>query len=201
MGTLFLQMDNTQRGASNRVALIYFALTFSNLAAVCTCLPLSPSLPHFLSTCYNPATVPKIINDRGVYYKERAAATYRSLVYTLGLLLVEIPFTLIALTLFTYVDILLRLKVLVLISFFPLPSIPCYFISGLQYEADKFFIFYGYYILVNLVSLSLGQVIAVVAPNLILANALISILFSCFSMFAGFLIVSGQIPPYWYVAV
>jgi len=87
-------------------------------------LPRPPSTSSQL-ICYNPATVPKIINDRGVYYKERAAATYRSLVYTLGLLLVEIPFTLIALTLFTYDILCLRLKVTFLFFstfVFPLPS-------------------------------------------------------------------------------
>eukprot|EP01087_Luapelamoeba_hula_P008964 TRINITY_DN2282_c0_g1_i1.p1 TRINITY_DN2282_c0_g1~~TRINITY_DN2282_c0_g1_i1.p1 ORF type:complete len:1497 (-),score=261.71 TRINITY_DN2282_c0_g1_i1:27-4118(-) len=155
-GTLFLQVEDDQRGAANRVSLLYFMLNY----AVLNALP----------------TVTKVIEDRAVFYRERASSTYASWVYAFHLMGAELPYSLVTSVLFV---------------------IPLYFIAGLQYEASKFFIFYGIFILFNLTSLSITQMVAVVSPNIVAANALISVVLSLCGLFAGFLITRTSIPPYW----
>ena len=76
-------------------------------------------------------------------------------------------------------------------------SIPFYFIPGLQYRADKFFIFLAIYVIAQLTAISAGQMIGVVSPNLTLANALLGIVLSTFSLLSGFVLTKNQIPDWW----
>ncbi len=146
----------------------------------------------------------KVIEERAVFYRERASATYRTWAYLLSLIMAEIPYILTTSLLFTYVS---YLNVKCSIEFFSLPlmlsfaliifRVPLYFISGLQYEADKWFIFYSIYLLTNLLSLSISHNIALVAPNLVFSNAVIGISYTIFALFNGFLIIKDEIPGWW----
>lgn len=156
MGTLFLQSNLSQRGASNRISLIYWSLLFANLTAI--------------------SSIPKLLAERPVYYRERASATYHSLAYTFTTILIELPWTLICTVLYV---------------------IPMYFIGGLDYDAGTFFIFFALYLLYNLLALSLCQAVGCLAPNLVLANAMMGICFTLCSLFTGFLITKNNIPNFW----
>ena len=76
-------------------------------------------------------------------------------------------------------------------------SVPVYFISGLQYEAGKFWIFFALYLLANLISLVVVYTLCFSAPNIAVANVMAGLVFTVLSMFAGFLIVRDKIPDYW----
>jgi ABC-type multidrug transport system ATPase subunit len=156
MGTLFLQMDNTQAGATQRSAVIFFSMLICDLLAM-------------------PA-IPKILAERAVFYREHAARTYNSLVYAASIILPELPFAVITAVLYT---------------------IPLYFISGLQYDADRYFIFFGIFLLTNLLAISLCHIIGLLSPNVVIANSLSAILFTLFSLLAGFLITRDDIGGWW----
>ncbi len=76
-------------------------------------------------------------------------------------------------------------------------SVPVYFISGLQYEADKFWIFFALYLLANLISLVVVYTLCFSAPNIAVGNVMAGLVFTVLSMFAGFLIARDKIPDYW----
>lgn len=76
-------------------------------------------------------------------------------------------------------------------------SIPLYFISGLQYDADRYFIFFGIFLLTNLLAISLCHIIGLLSPNVVIANSLSAILFTLFSLLAGFLITRDDIGGWW----
>jgi ABC-type multidrug transport system ATPase subunit len=156
MGTLFLQMDNTQAGATQRSAVIFFSMLICDLLAM-------------------PA-IPKILNERAVFYREHAARTYNSLVYASSIIIPELPFAVITAVVYT---------------------IPVYFISGLQYDADRYFIFFGIFLLSNLLAISLCHIIGLLSPNVVIANSLSAILFTLFSLLAGFLITRDDIGGWW----
>jgi ABC-type multidrug transport system permease subunit len=72
-----------------------------------------------------------------------------------------------------------------------------YFISGLQYDADRYFIFFGIFLLTNLLAISLCHIIGLLSPNVVIANSLSAILFTLFSLLAGFLITRDDIGGWW----
>lgn len=74
---------------------------------------------------------------------------------------------------------------------------PLYFLSGLQNDVGKFWIFFVLYLLANFISLVLVYTLCFAAPNIAVANVMAGIVFTVLSMFAGFLIARNKIPNYW----
>jgi ABC-type multidrug transport system permease subunit len=72
-----------------------------------------------------------------------------------------------------------------------------YFISGLDTDAGKFWIFFALYLLANLTSLVMVYTLCFSAPNIAVANVMAGLVFTVLSMFAGFLIARKKIPDYW----
>jgi len=106
LGTLFLQLSDDQRGAGNRIALVYFGLLFSLLGSLGKgFLPPTPSQKNSNDwmLIYFKEGVPMVLSERAVFYKEKASATYRSWVYSFTFLLADIPFALITTVAFVYV--------------------------------------------------------------------------------------------------
>ncbi|ELR10948.1 ABC2 type transporter superfamily protein [Acanthamoeba castellanii str. Neff] len=117
-----------------------------------------------------------LILSRPPMYRERASRTYSSFIYLLSLIAIELPYILINTVTFV---------------------VPVYFISGLQYEAGKFWIFFALYLLANLISLVVVYTLCFSAPNIAVANVMAGLVFTVLSMFAGFLIARNKIPDYW----
>ncbi len=159
-----------------------------------------------LSRLNQTAAIPKILGERAVFYREHAARTYNSLVYAASIILPELPFAVITAVLYTYATFLSFLTTfwshLANISIYcgyvaHTRSIPLYFISGLQYDADRYFIFFGIFLLTNLLAISLCHIIGLLSPNVVIANSLSAILFTLFSLLAGFLITRDDIGGWW----
>jgi ABC-type multidrug transport system permease subunit len=133
-------------------------------------------------------------------YRERASRTYSSFIYLLSLIAIELPYILINTVTFVYARThrrTHRVAVLNLCRVSCVSSVPVYFISGLQYEAGKFWIFFALYLLANLISLVVVYTLCFSAPNIAVANVMAGLVFTVLSMFAGFLIARNKIPDYW----
>jgi ABC-type multidrug transport system permease subunit len=81
LGTVFLQLDHDQSGASDRFGLCFFILII-------------------MGTSANNA-VPTVVNGRAVFYREQAAGAYRPLTYLISLIVTELPITLLTCILLT----------------------------------------------------------------------------------------------------
>lgn len=108
MGTLFLQMDNNQAGATQRSAVIFFSMLICDLLAMRTHPDRTQHDTHGtthadISLLNRTAAIPKILAERAVFYREHAARTYNSLVYAASIILPELPFAVITAVLYTYV--------------------------------------------------------------------------------------------------
>ncbi len=68
---------------------------------------------------------------------------------------------------------------------------------GFQNDAGKFWIFFAVMLLNFLISVALVQLLALLAPNMILANSFCAIAFTVFALFSGFLISRDKIPDWW----
>lgn len=71
IGTVFLQLDHDQAGATSRFGLCFFVLIIQGTSA-------------------NNA-VPNVVDGRSVYYREQAAGAYRAIAYLCAIVIVEIP--------------------------------------------------------------------------------------------------------------
>jgi ABC-type multidrug transport system permease subunit len=150
------------------------------------------------------ALIARVITDRAVFYRENTSRTYNSLAYAITMTVVEYPFALIATVLYMYAttvptfwqsrttcDLTLHCTAHTHIS------IPFYFISGLQYDAGKFWIFFAVLLLNFLMTFALVQVLSLLAPNFVLASTFCAVAFTLFAIFSGFLISRDNIPPWW----
>jgi hypothetical protein len=72
MGSIFWQIDDTQRGAINRVALIFFAILYTFVTS-------SDGIPLMLA-------------ERPVLYRETAAGAYRPWQYAISFAVAELPY-------------------------------------------------------------------------------------------------------------
>jgi hypothetical protein len=110
-----------------------------------------------------------------VFYREHAARTYNSLVYASSIIIPELPFAVITAVVYTYAHSSPRANDLTQQDLTLVQTrcrIPVYFISGLQYDADRYFIFFGIFLLSNLLAISLCHIIGLLSPNVVIANSL-----------------------------
>lgn len=74
IGTLYLQLDHDQDGASDRFGLLFFILII-------------------MGTSANNA-VPNVVGGRAVFYREQAAGAYRAASYLISIIVTEFPISL-----------------------------------------------------------------------------------------------------------
>eukprot|EP00004_Rigifila_ramosa_P022572 TRINITY_DN6181_c0_g1_i2.p1 TRINITY_DN6181_c0_g1~~TRINITY_DN6181_c0_g1_i2.p1 ORF type:complete len:1409 (+),score=349.19 TRINITY_DN6181_c0_g1_i2:379-4227(+) len=156
IGTMFFQLKDDQQGARNRVSLLFFSILFAILSAV--------------------GSIPLIISDRNVYYRDRQAGAYRPSAYWLAQSIVELPFAFLSMMVFTVL---------------------MYFLCGMNTEGDRFTTFLIVYYLINVIAIIFCQFIAVISPGAEVANGAAPIALATFALFAGFLIPKGSIPDGW----
>jgi len=156
IGFLYYDLDRGSADMQLRIGLIFFMIIFTLLNSI-------PS-------------VPKIMMERSVFYRERASMTYRSLVYLGVLVLEDFPFML--LSVITFI-------------------LPIYFLGNLQYNAGKFFFFAFAFTLVYLCSFGWVQFVSILSPSLGSANALLGVTLPITLVFCGFLRTRTVIPRYW----
>ncbi|KAL4448626.1 hypothetical protein ABPG75_005845 [Micractinium tetrahymenae] len=114
--------------------------------------------------------------ERTVLYRERAAGMYSALMYVNAAALVELPWLLLQVFLFSPV---------------------AYFMIGFHGTAGHFFFFLLVLYLALLVYTFFGQMCLYITPNVQAAQALAAVLAGMFDIFNGFFLPKGEMPGQW----
>jgi ATP-binding cassette subfamily G (WHITE) protein 2 (SNQ2) len=112
-------------------------------------------------------------DERDVFYREISSGTYRPWVYWVAVTVDEIPYALLSGTIFTV--------------FF-------YFLVG--FPGSRFGQFYLAFVLFMLTAISIGQCIAILAPNQQVSQMVAPVINSLMFVLAGFIIPKPSIPNY-----
>lgn len=144
LGTVFLQLDHDQSGASDRFGLLFFVLII-------------------MGTSANNA-VPNVVDGRAVFYREQASGAYRPLSYLVSIIVTELPISLLT-------SLLL--------------STLTYWLAGLVSSASHFFFFAWIVFLYGSLTMAFVIFLSLAAPNGEIAQALVGISTSVFSLYAG----------------
>ncbi len=89
-------------------------------------------------------------------------------------------------------QLLVNLPAVFLIGTFQLTVI--YWMTGLRVQAEAFFLYILFYGVLFLVSLILGFLVSVMAPNVVAATAIAPLMMVFWTMFAGIFLAAGSIP-------
>ncbi|KAJ2720377.1 ATP-binding cassette transporter snq2 [Coemansia sp. Benny D115] len=138
VGTLFLRLPDNSSGAFTRGGLLFFALLFNSLTAQ--------------------AEIPKAITGREVVYKHKSFAMYHPAALSLAQTVVDIPFMILQIVLFSCI---------------------LYFSTGLERTAGQFFTFLLYLFIGCMCLTAFFRLIGNISPNVDVAHTLsgISLLF------------------------
>lgn len=150
----FQEIDNSQTGANLIAAVMFLAAIPSNL-----------SLQN---------AVPPTVSARPVFYRELSSRTYVAMAHHVSIGVAEIPFTVVATTLFSTV---------------------LFFLVGL--EASDFPYFLLALNLLTFMSVMLGVAIASLVPTAEVGMTLASLFGTLFNILTGFLILKPEMPPWW----
>jgi len=144
---------STKSQARSFGALIYLCMDFIGILNMVTVLPIT-------------------FRERTVFYRERAAQMYSSSVYTLAIILVELPYLLISVGLFTVVS---------------------YFLWGLTPQ------WFGYFFLVFFLYVSFatfaGQFFAIASPHEVVGQVLVGFTTVILNLASGYLVAYNHMPP------
>lgn len=155
VGLLFLrELSNTQTGAMLSFAALFLTVIPSNLSAQ--------------------NVIPPTTSGRAVFYREIASGTYATRAHHLAVGLVELPFTVVATTVFVVVF---------------------YFMVGLT--PGRFGYFFLASQLLYLFAVMLGVMLASVTPTAAFAESLASSVLSLFNVLSGFFIRKDEMPSWW----
>eukprot|EP01094_Clydonella_sp_ATCC50884_P008033 TRINITY_DN1730_c1_g2_i1.p1 TRINITY_DN1730_c1_g2~~TRINITY_DN1730_c1_g2_i1.p1 ORF type:complete len:375 (+),score=136.77 TRINITY_DN1730_c1_g2_i1:170-1126(+) len=123
------------------------------------------------------ASIPGVILQREVYYREKPAFL-RPLAYFVAQVLAEVPLITIGSVMFGSI---------------------VYFMTGmnLDHTGEHYFMFLLTYVLASYTCVSFSMMMGCVAKTTEVANSLVGISSSIFSLFAGFIIPRESIPVYW----
>ncbi|EFA84196.1 ABC transporter G family protein [Heterostelium album PN500] len=121
------------------------------------------------------SNIPSMFEERPLWYRELDSGTYRHLAFIFSTILSDMPFTMMYSCLF---------------------SAPVYWMAGLYADGHRFWIFMLTYYLYVQTLIIFSQLLGVICPNMSVANELTGIVFSIFSLFAGFIIRESFIPSY-----
>ena len=163
IGTLFWQMGLDQLGGTNRISLMFFCITFTAMGAV--------------------ASLPQVVEERRIFYHQRASHFFRTISYFLSSLVMDIPLSFLEGIIFTTL---------------------VFWMTGLynsQYNYLEIIIQYIVFVLVllvsNITSKQFCRFCAASTPNLGFASSVGSSVLCIWLVFAGFLIPRSSIPMYW----
>ena len=155
VGLFYLgELDDTQTGAMLIFSAIFLTIIPNNLAAQ--------------------NVVDPTASGRAVFYREIAAGLYKPIAHHIAVGLVEIPFSFVAMTVF---------------------SVVFYFMVGLQ--GSRFFYFFLANQLLYTFAVMFGVMMAVITPNPNLARMLASSIFSLLIVLSGFFITKPEMPVWW----
>jgi len=157
-GSLYFDNDaTTQPGAFARISVVFITTVFVGVVNQNTCLGV-------------------MLNERAVFYREKAAGMYSTWTYNAAAGLVELPYLAFNALLFCCI---------------------LYFMVGLRATAASF----GYYVLCFALYSSMatffGQLLAMISPNSATANVLSPLFVSIWSMFCGYGTPKPDIPKFW----
>ncbi|KAH9113415.1 hypothetical protein AeMF1_012378, partial [Aphanomyces euteiches] len=121
------------------------------------------------------ALLPSFMESRAIYYKQRSANFYRTSSFVIAQTITQVPFSIREAVVFGTI---------------------IYWVSGLVSDVGAFFIFELIMLIINVLFATWFFFIAVVSPNLDVANPLSMVCVLFFIIFAGFIVQSGDIPDY-----
>ncbi|CAN6183585.1 unnamed protein product [Urochloa humidicola] len=130
----------------------------------------------FLGAANLLTALPVFSIERTVFYREKAAGMFSPLSYAFAVTVVELLYCIGQGILYT---------------------IPIYAMIGYDWKADKFFYFLFFITACFLYFAMLGAMLVSCTPSQILASILVSIILTCWNIFAGFLISRPALPVWW----
>lgn len=119
---------------------------------------------------------PKYDLSRLIYYREAASKTYKQLPFALSMVMAELPYSLIC-----------------AVGFF----LPIYYIPGFNYETSRAGFYFFIIIIVELFSVTMGQMISALTPSTFIAVLFNPFIIIVFSLFCGVTIPPQEIPAFW----
>ena len=173
LGLLYLQLPVSNLvDARNRVALLYFIIVFSALGAI--------------------AAVPGLILQRAVYYREKPAFL-RPVAYFIATVLSELPFVIIS-----SIGLGTLLFFMVFFNYSTVFGADEPFIHPNWWqELVRFIFFLLAYVTSATTCVAFAMAIASAVATTEVANTLVGVGSTIFSLFAGFIIPKDSIPPWW----
>eukprot|EP00164_Ancoracysta_twista_P000277 GFYU01000392.1.p1 GENE.GFYU01000392.1~~GFYU01000392.1.p1 ORF type:complete len:1408 (-),score=377.02 GFYU01000392.1:90-4313(-) len=158
-GSVYWDINSTdQPGMFSAVAAMFMTTTFVGIINMTT-------------------IVPFMMDERAVFYRERASNTYSPYIYNVVIGLVEIPYIL--------------LSALLFVSVF-------YYMVGFNPTPERLFMYYLCFTAYSALSTYLGQLIAVLSPSAEVAGIVGPGITAMWTLFAGFMIPEPDIPV-WYI--
>ncbi|KAI9654787.1 MAG: hypothetical protein M1821_005781 [Bathelium mastoideum] len=119
---------------------------------------------------------PKYDLSRLIFYRESAAKAYKQIPFALSMVLAEMPYS-----------------VLCAVGFF----LPIYYVPGFQPASSRAGYQFFMILIVEIFSVTLGQMISAITPSTFIAVLLNPFLIIVFSLFCGVTIPKPQIPGFW----
>jgi ABC-type multidrug transport system permease subunit len=157
-GIVYLQLDNdTFSGFNSKISVLFLALAFCGVVNSSTSLPV-------------------LIRDRAVYYRESASYTYASIAYSFAITVVELPYIAAGSILFV---------------------IPFYFLVGFVNDAGLFFLFLLMHFINSITFSSIGQFMSAALPHIVAAAQLQGLVFFFCFLFGGIFLTPSKIPAGW----
>lgn len=155
LGSLFLRMDYDVSGAENRISLLFYCITFTAMGAI--------------------ASIPQIVEERTLFYHQRALHFYRTFAYFIASIIVDIPLSIVETVLF---------------------STLVYWMTNLN-PSDyglHFWLFLIILFITNLTSKQFCRATSASVPSIGLATSIAPAILCIWLVFAGFLLPRDSIP-------
>ncbi|CCI10243.1 unnamed protein product [Albugo candida] len=148
-GTTFYQLgSDTTKKINSHIGLIYNSMDFIGVINLMTVIEISCA-------------------ERAVYYRERMSNYYDALPFSLSLFFAELPYLVVAVSMFLTI---------------------LYWLVGWNSEAGAFFYFLFVFFLYTSVCTFIGQWMSALTPNAKVANVAVGALSCLFNLFSGFLL-------------
>ncbi|XP_006455063.1 hypothetical protein AGABI2DRAFT_121012 [Agaricus bisporus var. bisporus H97] len=151
IGTTFVRLTDATSGYFSRGGVLFFSV-------------FAPSL-------FSMAEIPSLFAQRPIVLRHNQAAMYHPMVEALAMTLVDIPFTVITITVF---------------------AIIIYFVAGLQTSAWQFFTYYVFLVTIGLTMKAFFRALAAAFPGAAPAQAVAGVVILALSLYTGFQIPRPQ---------
>ena len=119
---------------------------------------------------------PRYEMSRLIFYRESASKTYKEFAFALSMVIAEVPYC-----------------ILCSVIFF----LPLYYIPGFQSATDRAGYQYFMILITELFAVTLGQMIAALAPNAFIASQINPPITIIFSLFCGVMVPKPSMPGFW----